>query len=149
MTHEAWVGQGGEDLGHDSRAAYRNRNLNFPTSESSRERALPTRLGGRCTWSLARLRHKDKDTHDGGALEDTADDPDPARDDDGELTTEQVGHLGDCEGTNEGAGRHGGDDGALGVGPGVAKGVLVGVIGEDAGHGRDVQTEEPTADTCE
>ena len=53
------------------------------------------------------------------------------------------------EGADEGAGGHRSDDGALGVGPGVPEGRLVRVIGEDAGHGRDVQTEESTTDTCE
>ena len=90
-----------------------------------------------------------KDTHDGGTLEDAADDPDPAGDDDGPLAADEVSELGDGEGTDEGAGGHGGDDGALCVGAGVTKGGLVGVVGEDAGHGRDVQTEEAAADTCE
>ena len=53
------------------------------------------------------------DTHDRSALENTADDPDPPRDDDRELATEEIGKLGNGEGTDEGAGRHGGDDGAL------------------------------------
>ena len=52
-------------------------------------------------------------THDGGTLEDAADDPDPPRDDDCELATEKIGKLGNGEGTDEGASRHGGDDGAL------------------------------------
>ena len=88
-------------------------------------------------------------THDGGTLEDAADDPDPAGDDDGPLAADEVSQLGDGEGTDEGAGRHGGDDGALCIGAGVTEGGLVGVVGEDAGHGRDVQTEEAAADTCE
>ena len=90
-----------------------------------------------------------RETYDGGALEDGADNPNPAREDDGPLAAEEVGKLGDREGTDEGARRHGGDDGTLSVGTRVAEGVLVGVIGQDAGHGRDVQSEEATADTCE
>ena len=85
----------------------------------------------------------------GRALEDTANDPDPPAEDNGPLATEVVGEPGDGESAGEGAGGHGGDDGALGVGVGVAEVVLVGVIGEDAGHGRDVQTEETATDTCE
>lgn len=96
-----------------------------------------------------RVHNTGRDTYNGGALEDRADDPDPAGKDNGPLAAEEVGKLGDGEGTDEGAGGHGGHDGSLGIGTRVAEGVLVGVIGQDAGHGRDVQSEETTADTCE
>ncbi len=91
----------------------------------------------------------ERKTHNRGALKNTADDPDPPRDDDRPFAADEIGELRDGEGPDEGAGGHGGDDGALSIRGRVAEGVLVSVIGEDAGHGRNVQSEEPTADTCE
>ena len=88
-------------------------------------------------------------TYDGSALEDGANNPNPTRDDDRPLAANNVGKLGDSQGPEEGARRHGSDDGTLRRRVRVAERPLVGVVGEDAGHGRNVQSEETTADTCE
>ena len=67
-------------------------------------------------------------THLRGALEDTADDPNPAGEDDRPLATEVVGKPGDGESTGEGAGRHGGDDATLLGGARVAKVLVIGGV---------------------
>ena len=99
--------------------------------------------------TTANRRESGGTTYDGGALENGANDPNPTGDDDRPLAADDIGELGDCQCPEEGASRHGGDDSTLRRGARVVERPLVGVVGEDAGHGRNVQTEETTADTCE
>jgi hypothetical protein len=102
-------------------------------------------------------------------LQNASDDPDPARDHDDLLPTDPVREPADDERTGERTGGHGGDDGTLGVRPWVSKRVLVGIVlagvcvrkegmwnnegegnayAQHTGHGRDVQSEQASADTC-
>lgn len=106
-------------------------------------------------------------THNGRALQDTTEDPDPTGDNDALLAPNLVRQACNDERTDERARGHRRDDRALGVGPWVAERVLVCIIldgasaavssrgementhAEHSGHGRNVQSEEATADTCE
>lgn len=104
----------------------------------------------------------------GGALQNTADNPDPSRQNDGFLAANPVREETDDESSDERARGHGRHDGTLGVRAGIVERPLVGVIlryiddkqmktGEirrethvqHSGHGRNVQTEETATDTCE
>lgn len=59
------------------------------------------------------------ETHDGGALQDGADHPNEAGEDDGFLASDTISKLGDHEGADEGARRHGCDHCSLGIGVGL------------------------------
>ena len=120
---------------------------------------------------LGNLIEEKGETYDRSTLKDTANDPDPTGENDSLFTAKQVCEFCDCESTDEGTSGHGSDDGALGAGARVTESVLVGVVllwarwaavrkwkwrwgkerftyAQDTGHGRDVQTEETTTDTC-
>lgn len=76
--------------------------------------------------------HFEERTYHRGALQDATQHPNPARQNHDLLPPDLIGQATDDESTDEGACRHGGHDGALGVGAWVAERVLVSIILEMA-----------------
>ena len=81
-----------------------------------------------------------------GSLKDGAHDPHESGDLDGSTAREAIGQEGGGEGADQGARRHRSRDAALTSTSGTIEVALVSLGAQDTGHGRDVETEERTAD---
>jgi hypothetical protein len=90
-----------------------------------------------------------KVTYDGSALQDTAKDPNPTSDDNRVLPSNPVREVRHDQCTNQRSGRHRGDDATLRCRRRVLERPQIGFVVQHAGHRRDIETEEASADTGE